>query len=385
VIGQALGTSIAAKLIGGALLTVVGAFLTAPGRHHRRRIVAVALLAALLHALRQAATALAAGRRKRPRRDSAIPSWAPASWAAVGLTAVAGFALGSGVTTVRGGWTDEKDATLTIPDVRGVTMTVARRTLVIDGFRVTLWNERANAPKRIALRTEPAAGSKAEERSTVKLIVSSGPKGKSKPTPGPGPGPKPKPRPKPGPGPSPNPGPPKVTVPAVEGLSGAAARAKLRSVGFDVTTFRDPSESIPENTAVGTDPSAGTRVRGGSRVKLIVSSGLAATLIEVPDVAGLNSKEAWRTLRIAQLTPSIEQKESELRAGTVIGTRPAARDLVPEGSPVTVLVSSGTSKNVSCDDFADQEEAQRFFKEHSSPEERDPYGLDPDENGIACG
>ncbi len=385
VIGQALGSSIIAKLLAGALLTIVGAFLTAPGRHHRRRVVAVALLLALLHALRQAAAALASSRRttsrRRPRPQSASSAWVPASWAAIGLTAVVGFALGSGVTTARGGWTDEKgnngEPKLTIPDVRGQTKAVAARTLLTEGFRVRLWTERAGAPKRIALRTEPPAGSRAEKRSIVKLIVSSGPKGKSGPAPALGPGPRP--------GPGPGPGPTKIAIPPVKGLPEAAARGKLRAAGFDVTTSSESSESIPESTAVRTDPSAGIRVRKGSPVKLIVSSGPAFTLIEVPDVAGMNSKEALSTLRRAQLIPSIVHEESESRAGTVIVTSPPAGERIPEGSLVKLLVSSGTARTVSCKDFADQEEAQRFFEEHSEPEERDPYGLDPDENGIACG
>lgn len=59
-IGETLGGTLPGKLAAG----VLGAFLTAPGRNRRRRIVAVAILLALLDVLRRAGGALAA---ERPR------------------------------------------------------------------------------------------------------------------------------------------------------------------------------------------------------------------------------------------------------------------------------------------------------------------------------
>ncbi len=72
-IGETVGSTLTAKLAAGVLGALIGAFLTAPGRHRRRRIVAVALLLALLRSLRRAGDALAAERG----------AWVPASWAAV--------------------------------------------------------------------------------------------------------------------------------------------------------------------------------------------------------------------------------------------------------------------------------------------------------------
>ncbi|HET8759297.1 MAG TPA: hypothetical protein VFM58_24980, partial [Solirubrobacteraceae bacterium] len=70
-IGEALGSTLPAKLVVGCLGAVIGAFLTAPGRNRRRRIVAVAILIALIHLFRRAGDALAAERR----------GWVPANWA----------------------------------------------------------------------------------------------------------------------------------------------------------------------------------------------------------------------------------------------------------------------------------------------------------------
>jgi serine/threonine-protein kinase len=349
------------------LLTVVGAFLTAPGRHRRRRIVAVALLAALLHALRQAANALAAGPRRQPRSRPSAGTWMPASWAAVGLTALVGFALGSGVTTVRGGWSEKGGtaatnggATVTIPDVRGMTVSVARRTLLAERLQVSLWAKRANAPIGIALRTQPRGGSKASEGSPVRLIASSGPRGEAGPSStldpgwwkGNGPG-----------GRGRGEGPGKVEIPPVEGLTRRAAMTILREAGLDPTaSSSEQSELIAKGLAIRTEPGAGRQVREGLEVSLVISIGPPATDIEIPDVSGMPSKTAIAEIRAAGLSVEVVPEESESPVDTVIGTDPAAHEHVPAGSVVDVFVSSGIAQK------------------DSTPEDRDPYGLDPDES-----
>jgi hypothetical protein len=98
-IGQALGSNLTEKLIAGVLLALIGAFLTAPGKHYHRRIVAVALFVALLYTLRRAARALAsAGDARSQERTLASPPsspWTPSNWSTVGRTAIVGFGLGS--------------------------------------------------------------------------------------------------------------------------------------------------------------------------------------------------------------------------------------------------------------------------------------------------
>jgi hypothetical protein len=84
-IGESLGPTLASKLAAGVLGALIGAFLTAPGRHRRRRLVAVALVLALLDAVRRATDALGAERKREPR------AWVPANLPVLCLTAVAGF------------------------------------------------------------------------------------------------------------------------------------------------------------------------------------------------------------------------------------------------------------------------------------------------------
>lgn len=43
----------------------------------------------------------------------------------------------------------------------------------------------------------------------------------------------------------------------------------------------------------------------------------------------------------------------------------------------------GGKGDYDCSDFKTQKEAQNFFKKHGGPKS-DPYGLDADNDGIAC-
>jgi hypothetical protein len=85
-IGAELGPSLGGKLVTGVLGALIGAFLTAPGSRHPRRIVAAALLVAIVYA-RKATDAMAGSRR---------PDWAPGQL-------VAGSGDGGGRICRRGG------------------------------------------------------------------------------------------------------------------------------------------------------------------------------------------------------------------------------------------------------------------------------------------
>ena len=45
--------------------------------------------------------------------------------------------------------------------------------------------------------------------------------------------------------------------------------------------------------------------------------------------------------------------------------------------------SAAVAQGNDCADFSSQQEAQQFFIDHGGPDS-DPFGLDPDEDGVAC-
>ncbi len=302
-VGQSLGGTLAGKLVAGVLCALIGAFLTAPGRHRRRRIVAVAILLALLATLRRAGDALAAERRR---------AWQPASWTAVGLTAVVGFAGGSAVTTVRGAWAEEA-ALVSVPQVRGEPRAAALEIVDDAGLEAAVADEPSERiPEGSATRTDPPSGASVEEGAEITLYVSSGPPGAT------------------------------VTIPDVTGQEERAAFAVLENVGLRPRVRAEPSRSIVNGFATRTDPPAGTRVNSDAAVTLLVSSGPPTQAVTIPDVRGMPRADALSALRDAGLRPRTATEESEeIAEGSATRTDPEAGTEVERQAAVTLFVSSG--------------------------------------------
>lgn len=302
-VGETLGGTLPGRFAAGVLGALIGAFLTAPGRQRRRRIVAVAMLLALLNMLRRAGDALAAD---RPR------AWLPANWTAVGLTAVAGFAGGSAVTTVRGAWV-ERAALVSVPQVRGEPRQAARGILDDAGLTAAVAREPSEPiPEGAATRTDPPSGARVEEGAEITLYVSSGPPGAT------------------------------VTIPDVSGQEQRAGLALLEDVGLRPRVRAEPSRSIVSGFATRTDPPAGTRVDRGAAVTLLVSTGPPAEAVRIPDVRGRPRPDALSALRDAGLRPRTASERSEdVAAGSATRTDPPAGTEVEAGAAVTLFVSAG--------------------------------------------
>jgi eukaryotic-like serine/threonine-protein kinase len=132
----------------------------------------------------------------------------------------------------------------------------------------------------------------------------------------------------------------KLRVPRVVGQTEQAASTALRRAGLTPVPSLAPSSTVAPGRVISESPPAGTPVRKGSRVSIVVSRGPAReTLL---NVEGLTPAEALAKLRKAGLKPSTKSEPSTtLPAGKVIGTEPPAGTEVELGSAVTVLVSSG--------------------------------------------
>lgn len=307
-VGEALGPTLAGKLITGLLGAGIGAFLTASGGRHRRRIVAVALLVALLNLFRNATDALASQRR------ATKSSWVPANWVVVGLTAVAGFAVGSGVTTATVGWDGDDPPNLaSIPPVQGEARENALATLEHAGFHVTSVPEPSRSiAKGRATRTDPPARTRVGAETSVTMFVSTGPP------------------------------PARVRVPPVAGSSRQDALAILRGVGLRARIRSKSSELVTNGAAIRTNPAADTTVDRNTRVTLFLSSGPAPEPVTVPEVAKVRRATALLKLEAAGLSPTTTAESSdEIAKGLAIRTDPPANTKVARESAVTLFVSSG--------------------------------------------
>ena len=134
-------------------------------------------------------------------------------------------------------------------------------------------------------------------------------------------------------------GPDRRAVPTVAGLPLAAAQAALAGEGLTSTTTSAYSRQVPTGSVISATPAAGTRVRPGAPVALLVSNGVEQ--LAVPDETGKSQSEAGAVLQAAGFGTAVTTAFSDtVPKGTVIDQSPhdgkADRD-----STVTLIVSKG--------------------------------------------
>jgi serine/threonine-protein kinase len=137
-----------------------------------------------------------------------------------------------------------------------------------------------------------------------------------------------------------------VAVPLVRGLTVKEATALLAPLGLTLSikeVVNDPK--IPENQIMSQDPKVDTQVRSGSAIVVIVSGGLGQAT--VPNVQGQVANAAQQLLQTSPynfVVTLVNEASSTIEQGRVIRTEPAIGAQSPAGSAITVFVSSGGNK-----------------------------------------
>jgi serine/threonine protein kinase/beta-lactam-binding protein with PASTA domain len=133
-----------------------------------------------------------------------------------------------------------------------------------------------------------------------------------------------------------------ISVPAVDGLSLAQARAKIVQSNLVVGTVTDrASSTVASGDVISTDPSNGTNVKAHSAVDLFVSAGAAKKT--VPDLTGKQEAAAVSALASAGLSSNVKEVQSTEPAGQVVSQSPPGGTQVAPGTQVTLSVSEGGS------------------------------------------
>jgi beta-lactam-binding protein with PASTA domain/tRNA A-37 threonylcarbamoyl transferase component Bud32 len=233
-----------------------------------------------------------------PGGDSRRWPWAVLALALVAAAAGAWFFLaGPGART-------------TVPPVVALTLEQAQRRL--SHSHLTNEVDRAFDEKvrsGVVMTSDPGAGAELGRGSTVRLTVSRGPE--------------------------------RYTVPDLVGSSRAEAGRQLTArrlqVG-DVTGRYD--ESVPAGQVISMDPGAGTSVKRGTRVALVLSKGREP--IDVVDWTGRSADAAVTSLTNAGLTVDATRLEfsTTVAKGSVIRQDPPSGTLY-RGDKVTLVVSRG--------------------------------------------
>ncbi len=138
-----------------------------------------------------------------------------------------------------------------------------------------------------------------------------------------------------------------VTVPPVEGLTGAEARSRIEAQGLAVTEPREPSDTVPAGRVIRQRPRPAEQVPRGTVVEIVISQGPA---VRVPRVSG-----DYAAVAAALLEAGFEPLRSDRwtgaggNVGQVLGTDPQPGMIWPIGSPVRVHVDSGSWLPVGAD------------------------------------
>jgi eukaryotic-like serine/threonine-protein kinase len=137
-------------------------------------------------------------------------------------------------------------------------------------------------------------------------------------------------------------GPERFQVPAeLTGQPLDAVQTKLNEKPIGQATREEFSDSVESGHVIGFEPPAGTDLKRGDTVTIVVSSGRAP--VEVPNVVGQSPDAAQDTLE--QLGFDVAQdtgRSADVAEGQVMAVSPGpGDDAQPYGSTVTITVSEG--------------------------------------------
>jgi serine/threonine-protein kinase len=130
-----------------------------------------------------------------------------------------------------------------------------------------------------------------------------------------------------------------ILIEDVSGLTETQAREALQ--GFTIVVERAPDPVVPADRVASQTPTAGTKVKPGSEIQLILSDGPGKTLIPAT-LVGATLDEAKLILDGAGLVISkTNAVESSDAPGTVVAVIPEPGTSVNAGSGVVLNIASG--------------------------------------------
>lgn len=200
--------------------------------------------------------------------------------------------------------------TVTVPDVTGQTLEVAKEQIEVAGLKVGNITEEESTlvEEGSVIRTNPRANTSKMEGSYVDIVVATEAL---------------------------------VSIPDVTGQSSAEAQQVLEAAGFAIKVTEEYSDKVEEGAVIRTDPAANTSKAKGSTITLVISSG--SEPVAVPDVSGKALETATAELKAAGfiIGATTEEYSSTITSGSVISTDPVATTSLSKGSIINLIVSKG--------------------------------------------
>lgn len=229
--------------------------------------------------------------------DGAAPKRRMGTGKRVALIAVAVVVIAAAVAAAT--WAMELWGGKSVPDVSGLSQVDAIARLEESGFTADVVQVKSDEVEGIALSTDPAAGSRAEEGSTVTVSISVA-----------------------------------RQIPDVVGKTQDEAAALFADEGLQNVEYVQVKSNEDEGTVLKVDPAAGERAVADTKVTVDV-----AEPYRVPDVAGMTTDDARDALEDEGYDVKVAwHYDEEAAEGTAVSTDPAANTALDSGSTVTLYI-----------------------------------------------
>ncbi len=178
--------------------------------------------------------------------------------------------------------------------------------IVIEGYEINSKYEEGQITTQ-----DPMEGTKVDKESEIKVVISGEEPGTQK----------------------------MVSVPKLTEGSVEDAQKALEAIGLKaIIEYRADAATI--NTVISQTPIEGYELEEGASVKLVVSSGLDESQVEVPGVIGQGASEAQKILEDKKLGASISYREDKSKQeGIVLAQTPVSGTIVAVDSEVSIVVN----------------------------------------------
>ena len=134
------------------------------------------------------------------------------------------------------------------------------------------------------------------------------------------------------------------TVPPIQGLSVESATQLLAPLGLQLVILEVRNDPlVPLNQIITQDPLANEQVRSGSPISVVVSGGTGGN--NIPNIEGQVSSAAEQLLKSSPynfVVTITAEPSATVEKGRAIRTDPAIGTPLPAGSPIALIVSSGS-------------------------------------------
>lgn len=205
-----------------------------------------------------------------------------------------------------------------VPNVVGKQQAIAEQ-LIREANLYTKIEEEENSkfgPGEV-IRQKPEAGETVKEGRHITLVVNKG--GKS------------------------------VDVPDIVDLNIEQAKIRLRDAGLKLGIVKESfTDKIKEDTVIGQEPIAKSKVERNSTVDIIIAKKQVAK-VKTPDLSGLSVEKAKKVLEAAKLSVgNISERAASESFGSVVSQSPSANEEVLVGSKVDIVIAKAgtvTRKN----------------------------------------